>query len=55
MDTPKVTKSIAYEPSVPDISVGDNYLIIRGTMALKAPTQSPWQSLKTINKGKYLI
>jgi hypothetical protein len=53
--TPKQTPTCAYEPSVPDISVGDSYLMIRGARALKKPTQNPWQSLRKIRIGKYCI
>ena len=44
--TPKVTLNWLKVPRVPDISVGESYLTIKGAIALKNPTQNPWQTLK---------
>lgn len=53
MKIPDVRLSCPYDPNVPDIYMGDNSFIIRGTIVLKNPTDSPWQNLQNTNTGKY--
>jgi len=45
-NTPKQTNNPEYDPSVPLISVGDIYFMIKGAIALYAPTHNPCKNLK---------
>lgn len=53
VNTPRHTSNWVYDPKVPEISVGESSLTIKGAIALKNPTQNPWQSLKKMSNGKY--
>lgn len=53
VNTPRHTFNWVYDPKVPEISVGESSLTISGAIALKKPTQNPWQSLKKMSRGKY--
>ncbi len=55
VNTPRQTLSWVYDPKVPEISFGDSSLTMSGAMALKKPTQKPWQILKKTSVGKYLM